>query len=84
MLGEEPVHPVGKLTLHVAIARVLADRKAPMRTAEVRDAVNRRNLYQRKDGAPVPSTQVAARVSNCDRLFHGSGDGRIELKTAQQ
>ncbi len=82
MLGREPEPAIRnlRLTLHQAIVRVLEDRGEPMKAAEIRDAVNRRNLYQRKDGAPVPSTQISARVRNYARLFRKLGDGRIELK----
>ena len=69
-----------RLTLHEAIAQVLADRGEPMRTAEIRDAVNRRRLYRRKDGGSVGTAQVAARVNNYARLFWKLSDGRIELK----
>ena len=73
-----------RLTLHEAIAQVLADRGEPMRTTEIRDAVNRRRLYQRKDGGPVGTARVAARVNNYPRLFRKLSDGRIELKDREQ
>ena len=79
-LLDEPEKATGRRTLHEAIAKVLVDRGVPMRTAEIRDAVNRRGLYQRKDGGPVGTAQIAARVNNYAGLFRKAGDGRVELK----
>ena len=84
VLSGEPHQAAEKLTLHEAIARVLADRGEPMRTAEIGDAVNRRGLYRRKDGGPVGTAQVAARVNNYSRLFSKRSDGRIDLKNRNQ
>lgn len=85
MLGDGPERAAERLTLHEAIARVLADRGEPMRTSEIRDAVNRRGLYRRKkDGNPVGTAQVAARVNNYRELFRKLGDGRVELKNRKQ
>ena len=80
VLGDGPEHTTRGRTLHEAITQVLADRGEPMRTAEISDVVNRRRLYQRKDGGPVQTAQVAARVNNYGRLFRKLGDGRIALK----
>ena len=79
-LDREPEQTAGKITLHEAMAQVLADRGEPMRTGEVRDAVNRQGLYRRKDGNPLGTSQVAARANNHRELFRKLGDGRIELK----
>ena len=84
VLSDRLEQAAGRLTLHEAIARVLADLEEPMRTAEIRDAVNRRGLYQRKDGSPVGTAQIAARVNNYDRLFRKLSDGRIELNEQEQ
>ena len=51
-----------------------------MRTAEIGKTVNRLGLYRRKDGGPVGTAQVAARVNNYSNLFRKLNDGRIELK----
>ena len=80
--GREPV--AQRLKLHEAIAKVLTDRGEPMRTAEISGAVNRRGLYQRKDGGPVRTAQVSARVNNYARLFRKLSDGRVELKHREQ
>ena len=72
--------PTGKLKLHEAIARVLADQGRPMRTAEISEAIKRRGLYFRKDGNPPGTAQVSARVNNYDGQFRKLEDGRIWLR----
>lgn len=52
------------MKLHEAIDAVLADRQAGMTARELADEINRRGLYARADGQPVPSVQISARVGN--------------------
>ncbi len=84
VLGDGPERTAGSPTLHEAIVQVLADRGEPMTSTEIGDAVNRRRLYRRKDGGPVPATQISARANNYDRLFRKLGDGRIALKNSNR
>lgn len=67
------------LTLHEAIAVVL--RKGAKTSRELADEINRRNLYRRKDGRPLPANQVSARVRAYGCLFERKGK-MIFLKLA--
>ncbi|HJC52193.1 MAG TPA: hypothetical protein H9933_02450 [Candidatus Alistipes merdavium] len=59
------------LTLHEAIAVVLQEgAKTPRELAE---EINRRNLYRRKDGRPLPVNQVSARIRAYGYLFEKTG-----------
>src|SRR3954471_16729293 len=70
----------GQLTLHEALARVLADAGNEGMTArELADTVNRRGLYRKRDGSPVEVNQVHARVNNYGDLFEKEGP-KIRLK----
>jgi len=64
------------MKLHEAIDRVLQSSKRPMKTREIADVINQRNLYQRADRKPLPSSQVGARAKNYPDLFFKS-DGMI-------
>ena len=55
--------------LHEAIIIVLRARGHSMTAQEIADEVNRRGLYTRGDGNPVPSKQIHARVNNYPGLF---------------
>lgn len=67
------------LTLHEAIAVVL--REGTKTSRELADEINRRNLYRRKDGRPLPANQVSARVRAYGCLFERKGK-MIFLKQA--
>lgn len=67
------------LTLHAAIATVLEIHRVPLCAKKLADEINRRRLYIRKDGAPLRSSQIHARVKNYPALFEKSG-GVITLK----
>lgn len=67
------------LTLHEAIAVVL--REGAKTSRELADEINRRNLYRRKDGRPLPANQVSARVRAYGCLFERKGK-MIFLKLA--
>lgn len=59
------------LKLHEAIAVVLLNK--PNRTAseqEIANEINRRNLYQRKDGKPLPAYQVMQRTKLAKGQYH--------------
>lgn len=90
LLGDEGARPLvdapsaapvgGPLTLHEALARVLEGAgNEPMTARELADAVNRRQLYRKRDGSSVEVNQVHARVNNYGDLFEKSELG-IRLK----
>ena len=47
------------MTLHDAIQVVLQN--GPMTAIEIANEVNKKQLYHRRDSAPVPSSQIHAR-----------------------
>lgn len=63
------------MTLHVAIEEVLTRAGRPLTPRQIADELNRRGLYMRGDGAPLPPGQVSARVRKYPALFAASGDG---------
>ena len=71
--------PVQKLKLHEAIEQVLKDKGRPMSAREIAEEINQKNLYQRKDGMPVPSSQINARVNNYPKLFLKTTGNKINL-----
>lgn len=59
-----------RLKLHEAIAKVIKDAGHPLTYTEIANAINENNLYVRKkDNAPVPASQISARVKNYPHLF---------------
>lgn len=68
------------MTLHEAIMRVLSDRKIAMRQAEIAEVLNINKLYTKKDGSPIKSSQIGARVKNYPHLFQKE-NGFISLKS---
>jgi hypothetical protein len=69
------------LTAHRAMAEVL--RTAPqhkMRPVDLAAEVNRRGLYKMRDGRPLETQQIHARVGNYPNLFERDGVF-IKLKT---
>lgn len=68
MLGK--ARPAERLTLHEAMVRVLEENDGGwMTTREVADEINRRHLYNKRDGSPVESNQIHARAKNYAHLF---------------
>lgn len=66
--------PLGHVTLHVAMQMVLKD--APnrmMRPADLAAAIHARGLYRMRDGRPVETQQIHARVGNYENLFGRDG-----------
>ena len=67
--------------LHDAMVEVL--RKRPGRRAhraDIADEINRRQLFARRDGNPVPPNQVSARASKRRDVFRLLGGGFIGLR----
>lgn len=73
--GAEPGAPSSEgMTLHLAMAEVL--RSTPgrmMRAGDLAREIERRRLYRMRDGRPVESQQVHARVNHYDDLFTKEG-----------
>jgi len=66
--------PVGHVTLHVAMEMVLRDAPNRMlRPADLAAAIHARGLYRMRDGRPVETQQIHARVGNYESLFERDG-----------
>jgi hypothetical protein len=64
----------GRFTLHVALERILRENDNRWMTVqELSDEVNRRGLYQKKDGSAIEPNQVHARTKNYRKLFEKHG-----------
>lgn len=63
------------MTLHFAIKEVLTRAGRPLTPRQIADEVNRRRLYVRGDGTPLPPGQVSARVRKYPALFLATGGG---------
>lgn len=62
------------MTLHEAIKTVLEEVGKSLTPEEITAFINKKDLYQRKDGRPVSSNQIVARVSNhTDTFFNRKG-----------
>ena len=57
------------MTLHEAIGKVLREAAGPLTFTQITKLVNKEALYARKDGKPVPASQISARVKNYPQLF---------------
>lgn len=66
------------MTLHEIIKIVLEEVGRALTSEEIAGFINKKDLYQRKDGSPVSSNQVNARVSNYPDIFFNR-KGRIYL-----
>jgi hypothetical protein len=67
--------------LHHEIERLieLNDRE-PMTSADLSDTINEEGRYVKKDGSPMTSSQISARVSKYPTVFERTDDGRIALR----
>lgn len=64
-----------EVTLHQAIVEVLMTAGRRLTPRQIADEVNRRRLFVRGDGTPIPPEQVSARVRGHPKLFVAtSGD----------
>jgi hypothetical protein len=71
---------VGHVTLHAAMQMVLKDAPNRMlRPADLAAAIHARGLYRMRDGRPVGTQQIHARVGNYENLFVREGTF-IQLK----
>lgn len=77
----EAVVTTGTMKLHEAIGLAIREAGHPLTYTEIANAVNEGHLYSRKDGTPVPASQISARVKNYPQLFsvnNESGVSRID------
>lgn len=66
--------PVGRVTLHEAMAHVLRKHGGEgMRARELAAAVMDSGLYRKKDGSMLEPNQIHARVNRYDDLFTKNG-----------
>lgn len=61
--------PMSELKLHEAIEMVIKEADRPLTFTEIARQINARNLYSRRDGAPVPASQISARIKNYPSWF---------------
>lgn len=61
--------PTSELKLHEAIELVIKEAGTPLTFTRIAKEINERNLYSRKDGEPVPASQISARVKNYPSWF---------------
>lgn len=66
---EKPAIPKSTLKLHEAIREVIHQSGHPLTFTEIAKQINAQELYIRKDGQPVPASQISARVKNYPQLF---------------
>ena len=57
------------MKLHEAIQEVIRESGKALTFTEIAKQINAQKLYTRKDGQPVPASQISARVKNYPQLF---------------
>lgn len=66
--------------LHDEIVRIIEiNGREPMTSADLADTINAEGRYRKRDGSPMTSSQISARVSKYPTLFERTGDGRVQL-----
>lgn len=77
--------PINTMKLHEAITEVIRRAGHPLTYTEIANAINAGRLYSRKDGTPVPASQISARVKNYPHLFRICSDsGTSKIDTINQ
>lgn len=66
---EKPIIPKNPMKLHEAIQEVIRESGKGLSFTEIAKQINAKELYSRKDGQPVPASQISARVKNYPLLF---------------
>jgi len=66
---EKPIIPKSSMKLHEAIQEVIRESGKALTFTEIAKQINAQKLYTRKDGQPVPASQISARVKNYPQLF---------------
>lgn len=80
-----PLSTTPSMKLHEAISEVIRRAGHPLTYTEIANAINAGKLYSRKDGAPVPASQISARVKNYPHLFRiCSESGTSKIDTINQ
>jgi hypothetical protein len=72
--------PARKLTLHEAMAQVLADIGPSAPARAIANEINRRRTYTRGDGRSLDYQQVLARARKYPHMFNVTSDG-VQLRT---
>lgn len=67
------------MTLHEAITQVLLQKNKALSPVEIAEVLNATSWYTKKDGSPIKSSQISARVKNYLHLF-ATSNGFISLK----
>lgn len=66
---EKPQVPRSSMKLHEAVQYVIRQAGHPLTFTQIAQAINKDTLYTRKDGNPVPASQISARIKNYPDLF---------------
>lgn len=66
---ERPTIPKSTMKLHEAIQEVIRKSGQELTFTEIARQINAQGLYIRKDGKPVPASQISARIKNYPQLF---------------
>lgn len=56
----------------------------PMTSADLAETINEEGRYVKKDGSPMTTSQIGARVSKYPTLFERTDDGRIGLRRRRE
>ena len=70
----KPLIHKSSLKLHEAIQQVIRENGEALTFTEIAKQINAQGLYTRKDGRPVPASQISARVKNYPQLFKVDAD----------
>ena len=62
------------MTLHHAIQELIRKSNRPMTATEIALELNRTDLYSKKDGTDIKSSQIIGRVENYPKLFSKEGE----------
>ena len=81
---EKPVIPKSTMKLHEAIQEVIRKIGHPLTFTEIAKQINAHELYIRKDGQPVPASQISARVKNYPQLFTVNNEVNPQTITLNQ
>lgn len=74
---------MSKVTLHKEIQEILiAKGNRWMTTVEIADKINRRGIYQKKNGSEVTDYQIHGRTQNYPNLFERDGS-RVRCRESE-
>lgn len=72
-IKKQPI-PKNTMKLHEAIQEVIRNSGKALTFTEIAEKINSLGLYNRKDGQPIPASQISARVKNYPHLFTVNSD----------